>query len=409
MGRVAGYSLGGETQIVAEKIALIQVEARETVVAPGQPVTFDVVTYPGTAELVWRFLRTDSNEWVYPDECRRMTSSCTFVPPSGGHMQVYGRWFMLREDYYATSEPVTVQQVSLVLRCNGHGGPVALTRGDDLSCEAATNPPGAALTDIRWNFTDTTGNQIPGPSGLPSWKGRMVVSGEIGINALLNGAPVSATKRITVRDRRWPRPAVRPHEEPATHLPSPANVTRPGHLADSHVDDAPSPPVTGVRIGEGPNAGWWYVANPIQDIRVTVHINEAAFQTGSAWYNLQTGGTWTDPSTGIRHPNGYCRTWQVPELRRLTREHEGSGASPVMSHVRAMQVYIANNAPQDSMANLIAWDAELKDYTFAEMIATHYRSYMVGHLTGYSAPHTTDSIPGVVPPAIFPCAPRPWY
>jgi hypothetical protein len=237
----------------------------------------------------------------------------------------------------------------------------------------------------------------------------MIVGGTISVSAVLNGSPVADDTIITIRPRRWPRPSIVAHEEPASDLPSPANVTRPGHLADSHVDDSPSPPVTGVRIAEGPNAGWWYVATPIQDIRVTVHINEAAFQAGSAWYNLQNGGTWTDPKTGTQHPNGYCRRWQVPELRRLTREHEGSVASPVMSHVRAMQVYIANNAPQDSMANLIAWDDELKEYTFAEMIATHYRSYMVGHLTGYSAPHTTDSIPGVVPPAIFPCAPRPWY
>jgi hypothetical protein len=182
----------------------------------------------------------------------------------------------------------------------------------------------------------------------------------------------------------------------------------PRHLGDSHVDNAAIPPLTGLRIDSGPNTGWWYIPNSIQNIPVTVHINEAAFQAGSAWYNLQTGGAWTDPKTGITHKNGYCTKSQVPILRQLTREHEGSVSSPVMSHIRAMRVYVANNAPQDSMEKVIAWDADVQTFTFAETISSYYRAYIFGNLTGYSAPHTTDTPAGVVPPAVFPCAARPW-
>lgn len=396
--QVGWYLLSGGTTFQVEEVIPLQVAPRKLEVARGDSVTFDAVAIEGTTRLRWYFgdSRSAGRVWA----CEGQTT-CTVAVPKNGLMSVYGDYAGVTS-FHARAEEVRVVDPQLTLRCT----PNPVVRGSTIDCRVTSTA--GEMTDVSWSFTDARGHVIR-DSMRTSWAGRMLISGRLTVQARLNGAVAADDTTITVGPRRWPRPSVVAHEEPATHLPSPANVTRLGHLADSHVDDAPSPPVTGVRIDEGPNAGWWYVPNPIQDIRVTVHINEAAFQAGSAWYNLQTGGTWTDPNTGIKHPNGYCRRWQVPELRRLTREHEGSVASPVMSHVRAMQVYIANNAPQDSMANLIAWDDDLKEFTFAEMIGSHYRSYMAGNLTGYSAPHTTDSIPGVVPPAIFPCAPRPWY
>ena len=291
-GRMAGYSISGETRILAEKVTLIQVEARESVVAPGQPVTFDVVTYPGTAELVWRFLREDVNEWVYPDECRRMTASCTFVPPSGGRMQVYGRWYLLREDYYATSNSITVREAALSLECT----PNPVTRGNEMNCTAKPEPVTAQLTNVRWTFIDTAGNNIPGPNGdRVTWGGIMVVGGTMHVSAEVNGVPLGA-EPVEVRverraDWRVSFPAM-PEPEPSSALPYPP-VTTPGGAVGEGVFGQyvysygfPAGPLGG---GTGPNRNWYYLRAPLEINEPHILINPGLYPD-DPFFRAQRGG-----------------------------------------------------------------------------------------------------------------------
>jgi hypothetical protein len=304
------------------------------------------------------------------------------------------------DDVEIVAEPN--EQATVHLTC-----PADVERGRSINCTVAAKP-GGPLSDIRWEFVDSAGHTIPGPAGQASWGGTMVVGGTMKVSAIPGGAQGrdSARAAIRVRPRNWPRPLVTPTEKSPNHLPAPANVRVPFHLGDTHVDTASNPALTGQRLSSGPNTGWWYLPRAITDIPVAVHINDPAFQSGSAWYNLQTGGAWTDPATGTTHPNGYCTTGQVPTLHTLTREHEGSIGSTVVSHVEAMRMYIASSAPQDSMEKVMAWDGDVQTFTFAETVISYYRAYIIGSLAGYSAPHTPS---GVVPPAAFPCAARPWH
>jgi hypothetical protein len=70
-----------------------------------------------------------------------------------------------------------------------------------------------------------------------------------------------------------------------------------------------------------------------------------------------------------------------------------------------MRVYISNNAPQDSMEAVIAWDADVQTFSFERVVRSWYRAHIRGALTGFSAPHKPA---GIVDLAPFPCAARPW-
>jgi hypothetical protein len=404
---------GGQVVKVTVVPTPLRVDGPSTV-PPGEPGTWTasiVGDFRHRADngavpaVQWEFFPGDTfathnrfapRETVRESVCRAL--ECTYTPYKSGRMVAST---YVEGQYVNVASQVFRQDVAgLELSCNRYN----LQRGQSLACTAQAKPSGT-LDSIRWQFVDTAGHVIRDSTGSASWGGTMVAGGRISVTARLNGTSATKDTAVVVRPRQWPRPAVRPHEEPATDLPAPNSVQQPHDLGDAHVDSTANPPLTTRKIDSGPNAGWWFIPDHIREIPVTVHINYAAFQAGSAWYNLQTGGAWTDPTTGITHPNGYCTQAQVPTLRRLTREHEGSLSSSLTSHVDAMRVYISNNAPQDSMEAVIAWDADVQTFSFDRAVRSWYRAYIRGGLVGFSAPHKPT---GIVDPAPFPCAARPW-
>lgn len=288
----------------------------------------------------------------------------------------------------------------LELRCTGDVGVGRVTRGSTLGCQALANPAGATLSNVQWVFVDTMGNSVPGPAASPSWGGTMVVGGRMRVTAMLNGAAASADSAIAVRPRRWSRLGLKISEQNPNHLPSPNAVVTSADLGDVHVDTL-SAGYPGSRVDVGPNAGWWYLERELDDIPVAVHINYPAFQAGSAWYNLQSPGTWIDPSGT---PQPYCAKSDVSTLRTLTRRHEGSiSASPgETSHTDAMRRYLATSAPQDQFESLLAHDTEVQTFTFAETVRSYYRTWIQGNVIGASRhqPAGSTSIPA------FPCKMR---
>jgi hypothetical protein len=289
------------------------------------------------------------------------------------------------------------QERKIELSCNGY----SIERGQPLNCEVQAKPSGE-LRDIRWKFVDSVGHDIPGPQDQASWRGPVVVGGRIEVSARIGEDTVMRRNaKITVRPRRWPNLTLNVREEPGAHLPAPSQVAGPSDLADGHVEPLDTYPSR--LLDSGPNAGWWYIPQPLPDIPVVIHLNYPAFQSGSAWFVLQNGGTYTD-STGTTYPGAYCTGAQVPTLLRLTREHEGFLSSSLTSHVDAMQRYIRTGRPQLQMEAVLAWNAETAVMPFSDQVASYYRAYVRGALIGASQHKPA----GPVDLAPFPCYARPW-
>jgi hypothetical protein len=159
-------------------------------------------------------------------------------------------------------------------------------------------------------------------------------------------------------------------------------------------------------ITDGPNAGWSFLEREIPEFGWVVHINDAAFASGSAWYKLQTGGDYVLPS-GVIVPNGRCDSHHIPTLRRLTRQHEGLGSSSLTSHADAARVYLRTHAPQNLLERTMAYRSDLIGYTFSQFAYATYWD-IASAMELFTAPHTTDNPPGIVDPAPFPCYARPW-
>jgi hypothetical protein len=291
------------------------------------------------------------------------------------------------------------QERKLELSCNAY----SIERGQPLNCAVSAKPNGE-LREIRWKFVDSAGHEIPGPQDAKTWGGPIVVGGRVHVSARIGEDSVMRKDTlIAVRPRAWPRLTLNVREEAGAHLPAPSNVARAGDLADGHVEQPSTLP--SARIDFGPNTGWWYVPQPLPAVPVVIHLNYAAFQSGSAWFMLQSGGTYTDPSTGVSYPGGYCTGAQVPTLFRLAREHEGTLSSSLTSHVDAMRRYINSRNPQAQMEAVVAWDTETASMPFYQQVASYFRQFVQGPLVGASQ-HKPG---GIVDLAPFPCYPRPWY
>lgn len=406
-----GYFVSGSHEITVTQIpAPIEINAPERV-GKNEVAHFSVQPYgdlrwlnpPGAGvpegRRAWYYLAGDTVEGgaPYPGQGQFISHCwtepvCEYKPEVSGRMRVAA----YVEGRYATwkSPIVRVVDSELKLTCSD----TVVVRGSGMTCTAEAKPSGT-LTDIQWEFVDSAGRVNPGPTGT-SWGGRMVVGGQMRVRALLNGDSTAAAATIRIRSRTWPSLRIAERERNPNHLPPPDRVRRSQDLGDAHVDSLPSYP--GARINDGPNEGWWYVDRPLPDIPVLVDINYPAFQAGSAWYNLQRPGIWTNPATGTQHP--HCRRADVPRLLTLTRQHEGSLSSSggQVSHVDAMRAYLATNAPQDFFEALLATDVQTATQPFDELMRVYYRWKIIGDLTGV----TQHKPAGQTDLAVFPCMPR---
>ncbi|HEY0025707.1 MAG TPA: hypothetical protein VGB24_22660 [Longimicrobium sp.] len=373
-------------------------------VAPGQPATMNVQTWGGlrlrhpqiiaidTADVEWRWFPGDTaavrNPVISGQRLACTGKECTFTPGAAGGRMSVATW--VEGAYVEASEIVRVQHQQLQFTCDQD----RLERGATLNCSAAAVPSGT-LDSIRWEFRDDAGNTVRDSSGAASWTGEMVVSGKIAVAARLNGSPVADDTVIVVRARGWPLINVVAADSGNGHLP--AAPTRYGQLADTHAPYPMQPYVT-ARVSRGPNAGMWYLKDPIQTVTANVHIS-AGFRPGSAFYAQQHSGT--DPATG----DPFCARWQVAAVERGAREHEGLVPSALTSHVEVYQQWFRTNAPQDFMEAVTGRDEEFtSDWTFSDKLTHEYILKVAD--PAFQDPdqkHTTDNPPGLVAFPVVPC------
>jgi hypothetical protein len=322
---------GGSGVAATAVIPLAAVPDRRSV-PPGEAVTFTAFALEEARDFEWYYASGGSAGRVR--ECRGSTT-CTVVPRGDGRMVVYAQWALHTLSGY--SDSVRVQPDTLELRCKGMAapGPVTVTRGGRIDCQASASA-GGKLDLKGWSFTGggVTINRPAPDSASPSWEGTMVVSGAVTVSADVNGVAAKKTVSIDVAARSWPRMRLTspPHDSAHGDLPPvPRADTTPGSLGviagdlgDSHLQRTPwQMPFTGKEslIQSGPNAGWWYMREKPSDVYFLVHIS-AAWQPGNAWYQKQHG------------PHPYCTQNQVHILELRTRHHEGIG-SPIPGDVYA--------------------------------------------------------------------------
>jgi hypothetical protein len=365
-------------------------------VAPGQEATFTIEAVDGITRTQWYFLAWEGSVRMLGNCAGQMT--CTVIPPTRGVVIVYGQW----NGYTFGSEYLHIKAAvpELKLTC-----PQTVTRGGTISCSAAA--PGATLQVLKWTFRDSIAYAASNSSGSSTWGGIMVVSGEMQVTALVNGDTATATQAIRVTPRSWSRLRISIREENPNHLPHPTQVDSPGRLADIHVDSIRSMPIGA--ISEGPNAGWFYLSGQLPRIPIVVHINEPAFAPGSAWYNLQTGGTYTRPN-GTVAPQPYCSSHDVATLRRLTREHEGSLPSALTSHSDVFARFLRINPVHEVLEARIVHVEDLGSATVPKWFYGMYVADVAAPMENdVSQRHTNQAqSPGIVDPAPFPCYARPW-
>jgi hypothetical protein len=357
-------------------------------VAPGREATFTVQAVDGMRDTRWYFFAWEGSLRLLRDCSGQM--SCTIIPPKRGAVIVYGKW----NGYTFGSEYLQIKAVpaELQLTCSRY----TVTRGDDLTCNATASS--GVLDSVRWEFVDSAANTVRASSGSTSWFGEMVVGGRITVTAKLNGLAAADDTAIVVAPRRWPRINVVAADSGNGHLP--AAPTAYGELADTHAP-YPTQPFVTKRVPSGPNAGIWYLKDPIRTVTAAVHIS-AGFRPGSAFHQQQHSGT--DPVTG----NPFCAKLQVPAVERGAREHEGLVPSALTSHVEVFQRWFRANTPQNSMEAVTGRDEEFSaTWSFSEKLMQEYNDEVAQ--PAYQDPnqkHTTDNPPGLVAFPAVPCALR---
>jgi hypothetical protein len=242
-----------------------------------------------TADVEWRWFPGDTaavrNPAVRAQRLPCTGKECTFTPGAAGRMSV-ATW--VEGAYVEASEIVRVQPMEL--KCNGAPDSVRITRADELTCKVS------GATDITgWEFrADSSGYHNPAAGSTPfkgiEWKGRVVLSGTVTVNARVAGAVESKSVRVRVGVREWGAmmmPRSISEENPTLRLSlRPDSVHDLGEIHQGMVVEfqgmdkwAP--------IFSGPNANLAYLVKPPAEYEATVHVNRAALSRDSDFWKAQ--------------------------------------------------------------------------------------------------------------------------
>ena len=194
--------------------------------------------------------------------------------------------------------PERQQEPKLGLKCDGRAGADSVIRGNRMECIVSSEPAGAALANVRWQFEDEQGHAIAGPSGGDlNWGGVMVVGGKMQVTATLSDKPVAAVVAVTVTPRDWTGKITFPPEpqptwvrgDPLKYPPTMTGDT----LADGTLGKARYPhpePASGYGEGTGPNAGWYFLDQlPYFSPSSSQIFLNVALQPSDPFYQAQRG------------------------------------------------------------------------------------------------------------------------
>jgi hypothetical protein len=332
---IEDYWLKQSHTITATRIAEPLSVDGPAVVAPGKSATFtgkpwgDLrlrnkagifprvwwVWWPGDTTAV-------PNPYVRPEVLPCDGQSCTYAPAMSGRLRVHT---FVEGAPVEVDRLVRVRKEQLELKCNGAQDSVRITRADEVSCEAS-----GATDIVGWEFrADSSGYRNPAEGGTPfrgiAWKGRVVLSGTVTVEARVAGAEESKSVRVRVEAREWggmmmPRSI---SEEPNTHLPP-----RPDSLHDlGDIHQGMELEFKGMEkwagIFTGPNANLAYLIKPPAGYTALVHVNRVALSRDSEFWKAQNT---RQRSSGV--VDCLQREADITDFIPVILRHEGIGFDP---------------------------------------------------------------------------------
>jgi hypothetical protein len=304
------------------------------------------VSAPAGAEIrgvAWMFSRDTSSTLVWGNfsevpECRGSTH-CK-------HTSLSGRMFA---EVRVTSEParatggvhgyayplirfeplVENEKPKLALTCTGDLGANRVTRGQQVTCTAVKDPASAPgeLKITGWSFDGRA--RTDGDLTSKEWNGIMAKRGKVEVRGTIGGAALRDEQTIRVERRGWSvmRFSVPRHVvglDPASMADYPPAGLAYGRFKPEWPDFTK---LHAHGIDAGPNAGLWFLPEPIQLPQPLAFVHPALYipalpaplGPGSPgysqwilWYNDQNG-----------RPVGTCRPQEVTQFRSNVEVHEG--------------------------------------------------------------------------------------
>jgi hypothetical protein len=275
------------------------------------------------------------------------------------------------------------QEPKLVVTCDS----TSLQRGSRIACQTATDPAGATVTDLRWEFHDEQGHPIPGPAGEEKWGGIMVVGGQMKVSGTVNGKPQAATLAVTVTPRDWTNKIEFPPEPEPEWVSGPPLTYPPIVEGDTLADGTlglttwPKPgPSSGYGEGTGPNKGWFFFDRlPYFSPREShIYLNNA-LKPSDPFYRAQQGPPPGQVVLGVPA----CG----PEFMRRAARH-----IPAHEHGHYSQAEALAKSPQGAalLESAIRWgdptgeaeeDELIQNYLRADRaLAAHWDSVNVLHV-----------------------------
>jgi hypothetical protein len=210
--------------------------------------------------------------------------------------------------------------------------PREVVRGGNVSCTARLEP--AAPFVVTRRVSTAEGHELKDNSEQHaeqefSWSGPAAVSTQVAITVRAGSEALTARAEFQVKARAFPRlalPAATPPWDygpddafggwPPRLRPGPEQIVADGALGKFSLQ-LPTPRVQYVE--EGPDARWFYVAEPVTPPRAQVRLHRA-LSPSDAFYDLQYGS------------GDSCRGGDMEALRAAVLRHEGAAPSEAPSH-----------------------------------------------------------------------------
>lgn len=200
--------------------------------------------------------------------------------------------------------------------------PSPVTRGESVTCTAASRDPGATVTVSQWMFeTPDLSAPIMEGTSAAQWTGVAAVGGTITVEGTINGQSAAGRGTLSVAAREWNGPGDTVAYQVINVQPNglPVDPTNSAELGEYQPDArAFLPPSGHPQVSAGPNAGVFYFTQVPLNAEADVYVNYVAMQVGSDFYLRQTPN---------RHGQ-FCAQSDVPGFVPVVEAHEGLHLEP---------------------------------------------------------------------------------
>jgi hypothetical protein len=246
--------------------------------------------------------------------------------------------------------------------CVGDLGNGSATRGATVKCTANDFP---AAESLDWLFTEDAdvNSTVAEKRASAEWTGPVVTSGTVTVRA--NGGTISASARLVVTARTWPKFRIRADNrghggetiEPFVQGDQPKAIHELGH---AHLPELPST-LDAAQIPDGPNKGFWYLRSFPTELPGIIHMSRA-WKAGHPFREMQHDGPVLDAQgNAVLDVNGtpvrYCKKYELSGMENLTLQHE-------RSHVAQMDAFFRENSPIQDLESAVRTIAQLNGDSF---------------------------------------------